>query len=486
MGQAFVTCGYDVPSSAEDNEPATPGYTASSRSSQMLCAARDRSASVVCAAVGRAVFVYCTASGKKLGSLDGHASPVTCLASSPHAVFSGSVDKTVIRWDLKSRQPSKTFRGHKGPIWCLAVTGSRVFSAGDDAQVIIWDAETGSRLETISRHQSPVRCMVEANGILLTGSDSGALVCTAVVSSALISEVTAHEAAITAVLATDDGTVYTGAADGHIKRWEPFQGACSLVLRAHTEAVGCLIVSGGSLYSGSRDCTIRRWDPMTGALLGTYAHGTISFRQRAAYLSASEDGSVSIRRGGEGEKFTKIDHEDGRVSLRADTRLYLSASANGHVAASSMTIGADERFELLENQDGSVSLRSCHGGFVGCGEGGLVAARSPAHGEPLPAQCFAPCFIEAHWSGVTSLILVSGALMSGGADRSVKLWDPDSCMLLASLEGRTGITSLLETGGSLYAGAARGTPLRLPKPKGSAAGRGSAKSATETTETASE
>lgn len=469
MGQALVNCGVDSATSTEEGEPGGAPYTASSRSSQMLCEARDRSGWVVCAAVGRAIFIYCTAVGKKLGSLDGHVSPVTCLVGSSASVFSGSVDKTVMKWDLRTRRSVATFTGHAGPVWCLALRGQRLFSAGDDAKVIVWDTDSGARLSTISRHEAPVRCMVEAHGLLLTAGDDGTLLCSDSSTHAALSQVKAHDSAVTCLLAAEDGGVYTGSAKGLIRRWDPIRGGCVLAFAGHSESVSCLALAEGVLFSGSRDRTIRKWDPATGRPLGTFEHSTISFRQRSAFLTAVEDGTVCICRGADGEKFTKIDHPDGTVSLRTERQTFLSANPAGRVSASA-GIGADERFELLETQDGLVAIRSVHGGFIGSTEGDAVAASCSAEG-PTGHQSFVPTLVEGHWNGVTSLLLpVSGTLMSGGADRTVKLWDLETGMLLASLEGRTGITSLLEAGGSLYAGAARGTPLRLPKPKGSQPG----------------
>jgi len=361
-------------------------------------------------------------------------------------------------------------RGHTGPIWCLAVREDRLFSAADDTTVIVWDADCGKKLDTLSSHTSAVRCMVEADGMLLTGSEGGVLLCSRSAAMTRIFEVRAHAAAVTCLLvAADDSSVFTGSADALIKRWDPTRGGCLATFRGHTEWVTCLVVADGALFSGSRDRTIRRWHPSSARLLATFEHGTVSFRQRSSFLSAQEDGTVSVSRVSENEKFTRVDHGDGTVSLRTARRCFLSVGPTGRVSACSQTIGRDERLELQENSDGTVSIRSHHGSFVGCSDEGFACAgRGEGAGREVPSaeERFAHCLIEQHWGGVTSLLATSGALMSGAADRSVKLWDPATGMLMASLDGRSGVTCLIEADGSLFAGAARGTPLRLPRTKG--------------------
>lgn len=436
----------------------------SARCSQMLCDVQTRNGNVVCAAVGNAILGYSTATGRKLSSLDGHPSPVTCLAARGSRLYSGAVDKTVRRWDFDAGKTVLTMTGHSGAIWALLIYGEDLFSASEDKTIIRWNAEKGTKLTQFSGHDAPVRVLVEVNGMLVSGSEDCKVLRWNMQTSTIVGEM-AHNAMVTCLLVAEDGALFSGSADGSIKKWDAGTGELRAALEGHAEWVTCLMCAEGFLLSGGRDRTVRRWCLQTGSLLSTYELGTISFKRRSGFLVGMGDGTVCISKSVDGEKFSKVDHEDGRVSLKTKAGKYLSATRDGQVSAASETVGEDEKFDLLDNGDSSLSIRSVHQKYLAASQEGAVTARRSAAGDAEEEEKFSHFFIESHYSGVTCLLSVDGALLSGAADRSVKLWDLSSGMLLASLEGRTGVTCLLAAGGALYAGAARGAPLRLPRPK---------------------
>merc|ERR1719436_826248 len=72
--------------------------------------------------------------------------------------------------------------------------------------------------------------------------------------------------------------------------------------------------------------------------------------------------------------------------------------------------------------------------------------------------------LEGHFMGVTCLLACEGALFSGSADRTIRLWNYTNTTFLASLDARTGISCLLDAGPVLFSGLARGFPLHFPPP----------------------
>ena len=97
-----------------------------------------------------------------LPDLEGHTGLVLSIKASADTALSGSVDKTVRLWDLRTGQSVRTMEGHTGPIFSVdmdcqcrtAVSGSR------DKTVKLWDLGSGRCIDTYEGHTSYVRDVV--------------------------------------------------------------------------------------------------------------------------------------------------------------------------------------------------------------------------------------------------------------------------------------------------------------------------------------
>ena len=74
-------------------------------------------------------------------------SNAVALSPDGSRLYSGSIDNTVIVWDVRSGERLHTLKGHTE--WCH---GSRLYSGSGDNTVIVWDARTGERLHTLKGH----------------------------------------------------------------------------------------------------------------------------------------------------------------------------------------------------------------------------------------------------------------------------------------------------------------------------------------------
>jgi WD40 repeat protein len=78
----------------------------------------------------------------------GHRGPVLCLAFDPNGrvLASGSVDKTVILWDVPAFTPRAVLRAHTGDVRALAFSpgGQRLATSGSDGSIRLWDVATGN------------------------------------------------------------------------------------------------------------------------------------------------------------------------------------------------------------------------------------------------------------------------------------------------------------------------------------------------------
>lgn len=85
--------------------------------------------------------------GKKLFTLEGHTKPITAIAVTPNGkrVISASEDKTLKVWDLQTAKETFTLNGHEDSVNAIAITSNckQVISASSDATLRIWNLETG-------------------------------------------------------------------------------------------------------------------------------------------------------------------------------------------------------------------------------------------------------------------------------------------------------------------------------------------------------
>lgn len=85
--------------------------------------------------------------------LKGHSEDVTALATSADGRFlaSGAFDKTVVLWDLDTREEVRTLYGHALQLRCLAFSpdGSLLASGSTDRTVRLWEVETGRSVATL-------------------------------------------------------------------------------------------------------------------------------------------------------------------------------------------------------------------------------------------------------------------------------------------------------------------------------------------------
>jgi serine/threonine protein kinase/WD40 repeat protein len=93
--------------------------------------------------------------------LEGHTGTVRALAFAPggERAFSGSMDKTIRRWDLATGKEEQKYEGHTGWAWGVAVSadGRRLLSAGGyDGTIRLWDINQGQELLKVENKGSSV------------------------------------------------------------------------------------------------------------------------------------------------------------------------------------------------------------------------------------------------------------------------------------------------------------------------------------------
>ena len=154
-------------------------------------------------------------------TLSGHSESVNAIAISPdgETLVSGSYDKTIKIWNLKTGELFKTLLEHKETITSVAITadGETLASGSFDNTVKIWDLKSGKILRSLNQHQ----------------------------------------AAVTSIVITPDGdTLISASMDKTIKFWNLKTGELLRTIKADTLSL-TMSTNGKILFSGNQDGTIQ-------------------------------------------------------------------------------------------------------------------------------------------------------------------------------------------------------------------------------------
>lgn len=275
------------------------------------------------------ILVWNPESGSQQNTLSGHRKGITTLAwQALHTLdfqvrdypllASGSMDCTIMIWDVKSGHCLKTLSGHTKGISQILWSGERgmmLFSASRDTLLKVWDASTGGLIKDLKGHAhwintltsnthrtiksgpfSPanfeknrnsfknIKDMVEESQKiykdfiaksgqerLLSGSDDNTMFIWHPHSSSRkpVHRMTGHQQLINHVSFSADGRYFASASfDKTIRIWCGITGRFLHTLRGHIGRVYQVAWSccGSLLVSASSDTTLKLWDANTGKL----------------------------------------------------------------------------------------------------------------------------------------------------------------------------------------------------------------------------
>ena len=111
-----------------------------------------------------------------LRTVQGHALPVTAVAlsSDGRRAVSGSHDRTLRVWDLKSGQTLRTLQGHTHFVNAVALSsdGRRAVSGSDDRTLRVWDLKDGRELVTFTIDGIVKACALANDNRTIVAGDS--------------------------------------------------------------------------------------------------------------------------------------------------------------------------------------------------------------------------------------------------------------------------------------------------------------------------
>ncbi|KAL5010050.1 hypothetical protein ScPMuIL_012355 [Solemya velum] len=164
--------------------------------------------------------------------LRGHTDKVMCVTFDETRLASGSSDKTVKVWDIKTGELLQTFRGHNKGVWCLAFfTDNLLVSGSYDGTIKVWNITKGNAMRTLLAHDGPIWAMARRDSKLVTVSQDRTAKVWEISRCMLQHTLKGHQAAIFAVDMDEIGKlVFTGSADKTVRMWDSTSGECMKVI----------------------------------------------------------------------------------------------------------------------------------------------------------------------------------------------------------------------------------------------------------------
>lgn len=233
-------------------------------------------------------------------TVKGHSEGVTCSAITPneHYLITGSSDKTIIFWELKSLSEQFVLNGHSKSVNSIDVSSDNqlLLSGSSDGYLKIWEINKRTVIHSF-RDEEPIFC-----------------VC----------------------FNPDSSLSASGSADGTLKIWSSRGKKEMFTLFGHTSQVTCakFLMVGNILISGSYDCTVKVWDIKERKILNTLSGHTgpinsIALSSNGHYIaSASADKFIKIWK-------TSSEKEEANLNLHGEPVKCVAFSNSGKFIVSS-------------------------------------------------------------------------------------------------------------------------------------------------------
>ncbi|ORX54750.1 WD40 repeat-like protein [Piromyces finnis] len=203
--------------------------------------------------------------------ISGHDDSVYCVQFDKNIIVSGSRDKSIKFWDIKTMECIKVLKYHKGSVLCLQYNDKIVVSGSSDSTLIVWDFKTGEVLKILSGkygHVAPVLDVRFNDKVIVSCSKDCTIKIWDLESGNLIRTLNGHRAAVNAIHIYGDEVV-SASGDCTIKLWNINTGECIREFIGHLRGLACVQYNGDIIASGSNDHTIKLWNAKTGQLIRT-------------------------------------------------------------------------------------------------------------------------------------------------------------------------------------------------------------------------
>lgn len=210
-----------------------------------------------------------------VGKLCGHTDRVTCLALSPsgQTLISGSRDRTIRFWDLRTKKIRRTFEGqfdgHLCEITTLAISPDNqiLLSCDLDNSLKVWDINHARVIKNISVSADITSLAINPNGQLFcSGGLEPQIRIRQIKDGQVIRSINNQSGVMSLAFSPDGKLLATGGFNHEIKLWDITTGREIFTFVGHCDRISKIIFSndGKTLISSSWDQTIKLWELATG------------------------------------------------------------------------------------------------------------------------------------------------------------------------------------------------------------------------------
>lgn len=264
-----------------------------------------------------------------ISTLFGHKDKIKALAISPngHILVSGSQDKTLIIWNLKTGQLLHRLIGHEAGISSVAISpnGRKLVSGSLDRTLIAWNLDKRAIADRFFSHSgspyshrcgavyavaySPDGCMIasgsEDQSIKIWNQRNGELLyrysehLDAVLSVKFINHEVQNQGLSALQNSYHHHLFVSASQDSTIKIWQLGRLQSLQTLTGHLDQVTSIIVSPNQplLVSGSADNTVKLWNFNTGELVKTLTNhsaqiSSVAMSPDGRWLASSSDDGI--------------------------------------------------------------------------------------------------------------------------------------------------------------------------------------------------
>jgi WD40 repeat protein/serine/threonine protein kinase len=399
-----------------------------------------------------------TTTGQCLRKLQGHTEWVTAVALSTDGrlALSGSADRTLMVWHTASGKCLRSLREHAKWVTAVALSadGRYALSGGGEGLLKLWEPATGNYVRAFDGHGAAVLSVDlsrDGRHALSAGRDM-TIKLWDLSGGPCVRTFTGHtDKVLSACLSADGKWVLSGSADRTIKLWETETGRCVRTFQGHAEGVFavCLSADGRHAVSGSGDKTVKFWRMTLDRCLATLeghagpVHSVRLSSDGRQVLSGSGDRTLrwwQLPRDATAPYLvSRVQASDIALAARADyeqalERAWQAVSAQDALAAARWVrtarsqTGYERRPEAM-NQWAGLYVRLPRRTLSGAWEGTTLAG----HHDAVTAVA-----ASAHGRFV----------LSGSADKTLKLWEVATGQCLRTFEGHTGVVTAVALGAS--------------------------------------
>lgn len=247
--------------------------------------------------------------GKRIFSFFG-AKKVYSVAISPDSqmLVSGDGDRQVTTWSLDKKQILRSFSylastSHAGVVYAVAFSpdGKTLISGSGDRTIRLWNIETGKLIRIFNGHSKAVFALAIApdGQTLVSGSADQTIGIWNLNSYQLPCILKGHSGWVFSVaIAPNAETIASGSADGTVKLWNLRSGQLLRTLPGHSGPVFSVAIApdGKTLASGSNNGTVKFWNLSSGELMQTLAgYNPVAFSAvEPIFITGGNGGAIQI------------------------------------------------------------------------------------------------------------------------------------------------------------------------------------------------